>query len=192
MEISPTSFIVPPVTQEQMDTSISTALSNYTTSLPAFIVANSPTPFVNSGAYQTVAQLLANYPAGVATLGMYGRVNDLWGGVRSVMVCEYDGTSYYWRPQRTDYAVPTSTATGNISLVPLVTAPVLKMTATLTGNVTITPTSTNVWPGAQFRVITPASIPVLLGISLTGIIGGTLPLLAGTEKVMTYTSAGWA
>lgn len=154
-----------------------------------------PTPtsstFVGQGAYMTVADLLANYPAGSGYVGNYARVSDLWGSVRSVMTCEYDGANYYWRPQRTDYATANTTTSGSVNLTPLVTSPVVFMTGTLTGNLTLTPSATNAWPGAQFTV-NMNGVLGLFGITLSGLVGGgTLSLLLGGTRTLTYTAAGW-
>lgn len=151
------------------------------------------TTFINSGAMMTVADLLANFPAGPDVLFKYARVSDLWGSARSVMICERDASGYYWRPQRTDYApAPITQTSGGMTLIPLVTAPVLNLTGTLTGNVNVTPSSVNVWPGATFTV-SSSSVLGLFGINLTGLVGGgTVPLLSGGVKTLTYFSGtGW-
>ncbi len=49
------------------------------------VLASIPTSFVNNGGYQTVANLLANFPAGAGNLGKYARVSDLWGTVSTVI-----------------------------------------------------------------------------------------------------------
>ncbi|MEH3109023.1 MAG: hypothetical protein PGN22_02830 [Agrobacterium cavarae] len=147
--------------------------------------------FINGGAFQTVANLLANFPAASQYRGMYARVSDLWGNVSTVMICEFDGTTYYWRPQRTDYSVTSAQTSGAISLVPLVTPPITTMQATLLGNVTVTPSNTNVWPGCTFKLFAPSNLGVF-SITFTGLIGGlTSTLLGGSTKEITYTSAGW-
>lgn len=141
----------------------------------------------------TIATLLASFPASAGNLGKYARVTDLWGTVKSVMVCEGDASGFYWRPQRTDYApAPIAQTSGAMSLVPLVTAPIVRLTGTLAGNVTITPSTANVWPGATFTV-SSNSVLGLFGISLAGLIGGgTIPLLAGGKQQITYYSGnGW-
>lgn len=153
-----------------------------------------PTAFVNAGAYMPVATLLADYPAGVANLGKYGRVSDLWGSVRTVMTCEYDGNTYYWRPQRTDYSVMQAMPASNATLVPLIDPPVAVMGSsgsTLLTSYTLTPSVTNAWPGAKFT----RRFDGLLGVfSLTvaGLVGGgTVPLVTGQARTFEYTSAGW-
>ncbi len=162
----------------------------------ALIQANAPAPstaFVGNGAEMSVASLLATYPAGPDTLFKYARVNDLWGSARSVMICERDGSGYYWRPQRTDYApAPVAMTSGSMTLTPLVTAPIINLTGTLLGNINVTPSTANVWPGASFTV-TSNSILGLFNINLTGLVGGgTVPLLSGGIRTLTYFSGtGW-
>lgn len=150
--------------------------------------------YVNQGQFQTVSDLLANFPASATVLGKLGRVSDLWGSIRTTMICEQDASGYYWRPQRTDYApAPITQTSGAMSLIPLVTAPIIRLTGTLAGNVTVTPQVTNVWPGATFTISTN-SVLGLFGISLAGLLGGgTIPLLAGGKQQITYYSgSGWA
>lgn len=156
--------------------------------MPALVVQYAPTPFV-SASYMHVADLLSTYPANATQLGKYARVDDLWGSVRSVMVCEYDGSLYYWRPQRTDYATVNSSTTGSMSLTPLLTSPQIIFTGTLLGNMTVTPSTTNAWPGAQFEVINNGVLG-LFGINLTGLTGGTLPLLGGGRRILTAINSG--
>lgn len=147
--------------------------------------------FINNGAFQTVANLLANFPPAAQYRGMYARVSDLWGAISTAMVCEYDGTIYYWRPQRTDYAVTSTQTTGTMNLVPLVSAPEIAMQSTLLGAVTLALSSVNVWPGCQFRVRAPASLGIF-GLTFTGLIGGlTSSILGGSEKTAVYTAQGW-
>jgi len=172
----------PGITPDQL----AQAIANAVQSLPQY---------VNTGQFQTVAQLLANYPAGAAYLGMLGRVSDLWGSVRTSMICEQDGaTGYYWRPQRTDYAPAQQSVTGGtLTLTPLLTAPQILLGGTLLGNITVTPSAMNAWPGAQFRVQSN-SVLGLFGINITGLVGGgSVPLLTGGVKTMVYHSgSGWA
>lgn len=147
--------------------------------------------FVNGGAFQTVAALLSNFVPASQYRGMYARVSDLWGSVSTTMICEYDGTNYYWRPQRTDYSVVSAVTSGTMTLTPLVTAPVTVMNTTLLGAMTITPASTNVWPGCSFEVYSPASLGIY-SITFSGLIGGvTSLLLGGDKKTVTYTASGW-
>lgn len=143
----------------------------------------------------TVANLLATYPAGVTYLGKYARVSDLWngngqGGVDEVLRCSYDGALYYWRPQRTDYSISSTLTTGTMTLSPLVTPPTLYVGGTLIANSTITPSATNAWPGCAFNIIQIGTLGIF-GINITGLVGSSIPLLTGSTKQLTYTSAGW-
>lgn len=137
-----------------------------------------------------VASLLTNFPAGASFLGKYARVTDLWGSVEEVMRCSYDGSSYYWRPQRTDYSVNSTQTTGAVTLTPLVSAPSIIMASTLLGNMTITPSVTNAWPGCRFEIV--AQNTGLFAISFGGLVGGILTnILGGQTRVLEYTAAGW-
>lgn len=160
-----------------------------TSEVPALVAQFTPTAFVNSGGYQSVASLLSTYPAGPTYLGMYARVNDLWGSVRSVMVCEYDGSLYYWRPQRTDYATQNASTSGTVTLTPLLSAPQQIITGTLLGGMNITPSATNAWPGAQFEIINNGILG-LFSINITGLTGGTLPILGGGRRIITAVNSG--
>lgn len=161
-----------------------------TTTQVANIVATTP-QYVNGGSFQTVAALLSSSPCGSPTMGRLARVSDVYGSVASTLVCETDGNTFYWRPQRTDYAVVSGQTTGALTLTPLLSAPVVYLTSTPTGTVTVNLSTTNVWPGATFRIYAPAGIS-LFGINLSGLVGGgTVPLVQGTDKVVTYTPSGW-
>jgi hypothetical protein len=155
-------------------------------------MAAQSTSFINGGNEQTVAQLLTNFPADASMLFKYARVSDLFGQTRSVMICEGSAGQYYWRPQRTDYSATSAVATGGMTLTPLLSAPTIAFTGTLTGNVTVTPSITNVWPGAQFTVIANGVLG-LFGINIAGLVGGgVIPLLGGSARTMTYVQgAGW-
>jgi len=170
----------PGVTPDQMAQAIAAAIAG----LPA-----AATSFVANGAYMPVNTLLSTYPASSAYMGQYARVNDLWGSVRTVMTCEYDGSLYYWRPQRTDYATRNSSTQGAITLTPLLTSPQLTLNGTLLNFLTVTPSVANAWPGAQFEIINNGVLGIF-GINIAGLLGGTLPLLAGGRRVLTAVNNG--
>lgn len=109
------------------------------------------------------------------------------------VICEQDASGYHWRPQRTDYApAPLTMTGGSMTLTPLVTAPVINLTGTLSSAITLTPANTNVWPGAMFTVSSNSVLGVF-GISIAGLTGGgTVPLLSGGIRTLTYFSGtGW-
>lgn len=151
---------------------------------PSSVAFVSPTPM-------TVAALLAGFPAGATYLGKYARVNDLYGSADEVMRCSKTGAStYYWRPQRSDYAQNSAQTGGAMSLIPLVTPPQLKLTATLASSMTITPSATNAWPGCCFDV-TMAGVLGIFGITIAGLIGVSVPLLSGATKRIIYDGSGY-
>ena len=157
----------------------------------AIMAATTPQFVGGSSAFQTRAQLLAGYPCNSVQLGYLAHVSDVYGSVASTLVCETDGNTYYWRPQRADYSVVSTQTTGTLTLTPLTSAPIIYLSSTPTGTVGIALSTTNAWPGATFHIYAPASI-TLNGINITGLIGGgTVPLLQGTDKIVTYTTSGW-
>lgn len=161
-----------------------------TTAQVAQVVATTP-QYVNSGAFQTVSALLTGSPCASVMLGRLARVSDVYGSVSSTLVCETDGNTFYWRPQRTDYSIVSNQTSGSMTLTPLLTAPVVYLSATPTSTVTVNLSTANAWPGATFRIYAPAGIS-LNGINLSGLVGGgTVPLLQGADRVVTYTSSGW-
>lgn len=155
--------------------------------------------FVNGGAAQTVAQLMANYPAGATYSGLYARVSDLYSngiggeGVDEILRCRHDATNglYRWQPQRADFNAPMSPTGGTVNLTPLVTPPTVRLTGTLLGNLTVTPSSTNAYVGQRFRVIQNSTLGIF-ATTLTGLIGLNLTLLGNTATELEYMAAGWA
>lgn len=138
----------------------------------------------------TVAQVLANYPAGSAYLGKYARVSDLYGATDEVMRCCMSGASYYWRPQRTDYAASQASTGGSMTLTPFVTAPQMQITGTLASALNLTPSSTNAWPGCTFEITMNGTLGLFLA-TITGLLGGNLSLLAGSTKRLIWTGSGY-
>lgn len=151
-----------------------------------------PVRFVAGGNYITRAVLFATYPANATRLGMFANVNDLYGSIRSVMACEFDGSAYYWKPMRTDYAITSTQSTGTFNFTPKLSAPTTIMQTNLAGNMTIALGTANAWPGCQCTVYTPSSLG-LSTLQFTGLIGGLTKLLlgGGGPYVASYTSAGW-
>lgn len=147
--------------------------------------------YVNNGDPLPVATLLSSFSASQTYVGWYAVVSDLWGSVQEVMRCSYDGNTYYWRPQRTDYAVASTQTSGAMSLVPLVSAPIIALQSTLLGNMTVTPTTTNVWPGCTFTIQAPSGLGIF-SLSVSGLVGGLVgTLLGGSTRTITYTASGW-
>jgi len=149
--------------------------------------------FVGNGDFMKVADLLANYPASVTYKNKYANVSDLYGSVEDVMRCRFDGTNYRWVPQREALSGTTAQATGTVAIIPLVTPPTLRLTATLlTGNVQIQPSTVNAYNGQRSRIIMPSSITLgLYVVQITGLLGSNLSLLAGNVKDIEFGQGGW-
>jgi hypothetical protein len=60
------------------------------------------------------------------------------------------------------------------------------LTGTLTSNVTITPSTTYAYPGQQFQVVSAGTLG-LFSIQVGGLLGGTLGVVTGGTRIMTYT-----
>lgn len=147
------------------------------------------TQFVSS-APMTVAQLIANYPPSATTLGSYARVTDLYGAVDDIMRCRWDGVAYRWVPQRPSFSAVNTATGGTINIIPLVTAPTLRMSSTLLSNMTFVPSTTNAFVGQQQRIIQEGSLGLFVS-TITGLIGSNVSLLGNTTKILEYGPTGW-
>lgn len=156
------------------------------------IAANASTSFVGGTATAptTVANLIASFPPSPTYMGQYARVSDLYGAVDDIMRCRFDGVAYRWIPQRPSFSATSVATSGTVSIVPLVTAPTLRLTATLLGNMSVVPSSTNAFVGQQQRVIMDGVLG-LFTTTITGLIGSNLSLLGGGAKLIEYGPTGW-
>lgn len=149
----------------------------------------SATQFVDNNP-MTVVQLHTNYPPSASTLGLYGRVTDLYGAVDDIMRCRWDGVSYRWVPQRPNFTGVRADTGGNIPVLPLITPPTLRLTGSLISNMTITPSSTMAFIGQKQTIIQEGPLNLLTS-TITGLIGSNLTLLGNTARVIEYGSTGW-
>ncbi len=156
------------------------------------ITANAATAFVGGTAQNptTVANLISNFPPSATYLGQYARVSDLFGAVDDIMRCRFDGTAYRWVPQRPNFTAVNAATGGNISILPLVTAPTLRLTGGLLSNMTITPSSTNAFVGQKQTVIQEGPLNLLTS-TITGLLGSNITLLGNTARVIEYGPTGW-
>lgn len=156
------------------------------------ITTNAATAFVGGTAQNptTVANLISNFPPSATYLGQYARVSDLFGAVDDIMRCRFDGTAYRWVPQRPNFTAVNAATGGNISILPLVTAPTLRLTGGLLSNMTITPSSTNAFVGQKQTVIQEGPLNLLTS-TITGLLGSNLTLLGNTARVIEYGPTGW-
>lgn len=135
----------------------------------------------------TVAQLMTMYPAAVEYRGKYCRVSDMWGAVDGVFRCGYNGRVYYWEPTTTPQLVGQLPITGDTTIQPLTSYPIIELTGTVPALTTyaVTAGTQYLWPGAvkEFR----GSLTSLLGtLNIIGV-GSTLNLaLGGTRRIGCY------
>ena len=153
--------------------------------------------YVNGGVFQTVAQLLANFPAGAAYADLYANVTDLYNngtanGIREVLRCRYDvlNSAYRWIPQRQEFNRSVASTGGAVPLTPLVTAPTIILNGSLISNITMTPTATNAWVGQRYRIVQNSLLGLFI-TQITGLIGSNITLLGNTEAILEYTAGGW-
>lgn len=147
-----------------------------------------PQTFVNQDII-TLAQLMAQYPAGPTYRGKYARVSDLWGAVDGVMRCGYNGRIFYWEPTTQPQLIGQMPVTGSTTIQPLSSFPILELTGAIPlGNTfNVTAGLDYAWPGAikEFR----GSMTSLLGsLNILGTgIGSTLAMaLGGNRRIGCY------
>lgn len=134
----------------------------------------------------TVAELMSSFPAGATHKGKYAQVSDLWGAsVFGVMRCGYNGRIYYWEPTTQPTLAGQMPITGDMTVQPLSSYPIIELTGSLPALTTwnVTAGLTYAWPGAvkEFR----GSLTSLLGtLNILGV-GSTLNLaLGGTRRIV--------
>lgn len=137
----------------------------------------------------SVADLMAQFPAGPTYRGKYCRVNDMWGAVDGVFRCGFNGRIYYWEPTTQPQLIGQIPVNSDLTLQPLATYPIIELTGTVPSLTTraVTMGLDYAWPGAvkEFR----ASMTSLLGtLNLLGTgIGSTLSFaLGGTRRIGCY------
>lgn len=160
-------------------------------------VLSTPVSYVNGGNPQTVAQLLANFPASSTQAGKYAVVSDLYNmstatGIVEILRCRFDAVNnvYRWVPQRQEFARDMASTGGAVNLTPLISPPTLRLTGTLLGGMTITPSASNAWIGMRFRVVQNSVLGVFV-TSITGLIGSNLTLLGNAVRDVEYGPSGW-
>ena len=134
-----------------------------------------------------VSDLMSQFPASSSYRGKYCRVSDLWGAVDGVFRCGYNGRIYYWEPTTQPQLIGQMPITGDTTVQPLSSFPIIELTGSIpaltTYNVTVG--VVNAWPGAikEFR----GSLTSLLGtLNILGV-GSTLNLaLGGTRRIGCY------
>ncbi len=87
----------------------------------------------------TIAQLHANFPPGPDYLGKFCQVSDLWGaGIRGNMRCGYNGRIYYWEATTQPQLITSVPMTGDMTLQPMSSSPIVEFTGSVLLGVTRT------------------------------------------------------
>ena len=119
-------------------------------------------------------------------VGRYARVGDLFGEKTDLVLCSAYGSNYFWQPVRPLWMNTSPVSSNqNITLYPLRSPSVLRLTGTMTANRTITPDKSLAWPGCQFEIAMDGSLG-LFGLTIAGLsLGSTLALvLNGRRRII--------
>lgn len=129
---------------------------------------------------------VAGLPAPSASnVGQYARVTDLFGDKTDLVLCSKYGANYFWQPVRPFWPnISAMSADQNLTLLPLKTPSILRLTGTLAANRTLTLSPALAWPGCQFEIQMTGTLG-LFGLTVAGLaLGATLSLLlGGTRRV---------
>jgi hypothetical protein len=119
---------------------------------------------------------VATLPDPAANKARYAFVSDLGGGADMALS---DGT--YWKHIR--QGVETDVVGGGpITITPLVSPPIMRVTGTGLASTSITITTANLYLGATFRIIVPGSLAALATFGIQ---------VAGTGTVLGQLGATW-
>lgn len=130
----------------------------------------------------TTAQLLATYPANADNRGKYCRVSDMWGTVDGVYRCSFNGRIFFWEPTTVPRMFNSMPVTGNTTIQPLNTPPLLELTGTLPALTTWTVTlgTDNLPPGIE-RQLRPSLSSLLGTLNIVGLgLAATVNMVLGT------------
>lgn len=142
------------------------------------------------------ASLLTTSPCGASIVGQYAVVSDLYSSgtntaTNEVMRCGLTGTTYYWRPQRTDFTANVTTTGGTMTVSCLFSPPSIFLNGSLQTNATINLSVTYCWPGAKFEIANNLTLN-LLGLTVTGLTGGVTKVMgASAHYTFEFDGTGW-
>lgn len=123
-------------------------------------------------------------------VGKYARVTDLFGEKTDLMLCSVYGTNYFWQPVRPFWA-RSMAGNASMTLSPLKTPSLLRLTGTLTAARTLTLDPTNAWPGCEFEVAFDGTLG-LFGLTIAGLdLGATLAVLAGGRRRVVFDGSAY-
>ncbi len=115
----------------------------------------------------TIAQLHTNFPPGPDYLGKFCQVSDLWGaGIRGNMRCGFNGRVYYWEATTQPQLITSVPMTGDMTLQPMSSSPIVEFTGSVLLGVTRTITL-----GTQF--VFPGQ-PKEIKLGLSSLIGNVV------------------
>lgn len=138
-------------------------------------------PFQVDGAvgFPALPTAIADY------LSMYAQVVDLFGNKRDVVLCSQYNGNYFWQPVRPIWPnVTPMDGNQNITLRPLRSPTIIRITGTLTASRNWALDKTLAFPGQEFE-FQMAGILGIFSLNITGLaLGATLSmLLGGTRRV---------
>lgn len=117
----------------------------------------------------------------VDNLGSYARVTDLFGEKTDLVLCSKYGSTFFWQPVRPVWAKSMS-GNANMTLTPLKSPSIIRLTGTLTANRTINLDQTYVWPGCEFEIAFDGTLGIF-GLNIAGLdLGATLSLVLGGRR----------
>lgn len=147
---------------------------------------NITAPSIMPGTYSTA--IAQGSPGGLPVptadmVGQYARLTDLFSEKTDLVLCSAYGSTYFWQPVRPLWmnTAPVS-SNQDITLFPLRSPSVLRLTGTMTANRTITPSKVGAWPGCQFEIAMDGSLGIF-GLTIAGLsLGSTLSLLLNGRR----------
>jgi len=120
----------------------------------------------------------------------YSRVTDLFGEKRDLVLCSSFGSTYFWQPVRPFWA-RSLVVGGNMTVSPLKSPSLLRLTGSLAGNRTITLDPTGAWPGCEFEMAFDGVLG-LYGLNILGLdLGATLGLLLGGRRRVVWDGSAY-
>ena len=145
-------------------------------------------PVILPGIY-TVDTLPA---ASVGNIGNYARVSDLFGDKSDLVLCSLSGAIYFWQPVRPFWPNQgVISADQNITLLPLKTPSILRISGSLSANRTLTLSPSLAWPGCQFEVQMDGTLGIF-GLTVVGLaLGATVALLLNGNRRFYYDGSAY-
>jgi hypothetical protein len=128
-----------------------------------------------------VGYTVATLPPAAGNAARYAFVTDLGGGPDMVLS---DGT--YWKHIRQG-TVTDVAGGGTITVTPLTSPPIMRVTGTSLASTVMTIQTTNLYPGATYRILIPGTLALAasFGIQIAGI-SGTLSQLGASWQDVTW------